>query len=59
MMLGGLLALGGLGLGWYLGGLLGVGVGLLVLGVGSFVTGLGIAIDSAVAQPRPAPPVMK
>lgn len=46
MLLGLLMALGGLGLGWYLGGLLGVGTGLLLLGLGSFTMGWGIAADS-------------
>lgn len=59
LLLGLLVALGGVGLGWYLGGLLGVATGLLLLGVGSFLTGWGLFSDSGAAQPRSAPPVIK
>ncbi|RZL09233.1 MAG: hypothetical protein EOO62_14245 [Hymenobacter sp.] len=59
LLLGLLVALGGVGLGWYLGGLLGVATGLLLLGVGSFLTGWGLFSDSGAAQPRSIPPVIK
>lgn len=55
-LLGLAVGLGGLALGWHLGGLVGVATALLLLGAGSFLTGLGLAIG---AEPRPGPPVSK
>jgi hypothetical protein len=57
--LGLVVGLSGLALGWYLGGLLGVGVGLVLLGLGSFLTGLGLAIGAEYAEPSRSLPVSK
>lgn len=59
LLLGLLVALGGVALGVSLGGLLGVGAGLLLLGIGSFLTGWSLVSDLPAAQPRPAQPVTK
>ena len=45
-LVGLLVPLAGLALGWYLGGLVGVGAGLLLLGLGALVTGVGIAVGA-------------
>jgi hypothetical protein len=58
-LLGLIVGLGGLALGWYLGGLVGVAAGLLLLGLGSFLTGLGISIGSIPAEPSSGQPVSK
>lgn len=58
-LLGLVVGLGGLALGWYLGGLVGLAAGLLLLGQGSFLTGLGLAIGAVPAEPSPGQPVSK
>ena len=58
-LLGLVAALGGLGLGWYLGGLAGVGGGLLLLGLGSFLTGVGLILGAEAVEPSRSPPVSK
>jgi hypothetical protein len=58
-LLGLVTGLSGLALGWYLGGLVGLGAGLLLLGLGSFLTGLGLTIGSIPAEPSPGQPVSK
>ncbi|WP_310394446.1 hypothetical protein [Hymenobacter sp.] len=49
-----LILLGGLVLGWHIGGLLGVGVGLAVLGFGALVTGVGVVVGIPNEAPPPA-----
>jgi hypothetical protein len=58
-LLGLVVGIGGLALGWYLGGLVGVAAGLLLLGLGSFLTGLGVSIGSIPAEPSSGQPVNK
>jgi hypothetical protein len=58
-LLGLVVGIGGLALGWYLGGLVGVAAGLLLLGLGSFLTGLGVSIGSIPAEPSSRQPVSK
>lgn len=58
-LLGLIVGLGGLALGWYLGGLVGLAAGLLLLGLGSFLTGLGLAIGAVPAEPSSGQPVSK
>lgn len=58
-LLGLVAAPGGLVLGWYLGGLAGVGAGLLLLGLGSFLTGVGLLFGTEAVEPSRSPPVSK
>jgi len=50
-LLGLLAGVGGLVLGWYLGGLAGAGAGQLLLGLGSFLTGVGLIFGAEPAEP--------
>ena len=57
ILLGTVVGVAGLAGGFFLGGMLGAGVGLVSLGLGSLLVGLGVLAGSEPRNPSPAPPV--